>query len=95
MKFNSKCVKNMYKLFAVSLTFLMVISCNRESAYSELEYGLEMSEKEKNRFAKDAISAYVFEISKEYPLEGFDAFVDEIFIQYLVFKEIREENNDE
>ena len=36
MKFNSKCVKNMYKLFAVSLMFLVVMSCNRESAYSEL-----------------------------------------------------------
>lgn len=36
MKFNSKCVKSMCKIFAVSLVFLSMISCNRETAYSKL-----------------------------------------------------------
>lgn len=36
MKFNSKCVKNMYKLIVASTLFLTIISCNKETAYSEL-----------------------------------------------------------
>lgn len=36
MKFNSKCVKNMYKIFAACLVFFTVVSCNNETAYSRL-----------------------------------------------------------
>ena len=36
MKFNSKCVKNMYKLIIAGTAFLAIVSCNKETAYSKL-----------------------------------------------------------
>lgn len=36
MKFNSKCVKDMYKLIIAGTLLLVVVSCNRETAYSKL-----------------------------------------------------------
>lgn len=36
MKFNSKCVKNMYKIIIAGTVLLTIVSCNKETAYSEL-----------------------------------------------------------
>lgn len=36
MKFNSKCVKNMYKVIIAGTVLLTIASCNKETAYSEL-----------------------------------------------------------